>query len=68
MTLERNIILQLRKEGYSDKTILAICKNELIGLDTSKVQNALGPNRTRRISANSAYGYLPKIDSSYFLG
>jgi hypothetical protein len=41
MTLERNIILQLRREGYLDNEIMAICQNEIMGLDKNRIQEEL---------------------------
>lgn len=66
MTIERNVVLQLRKEGYSDKTILAICQNDVIGLDRNKVIQALD---VRNASARGALNYFPKgMDLGYFFG
>jgi hypothetical protein len=64
--IEENVVMQLRKEGYKDKTILAICQNEIIGMDRNKVMQALD---IRNTSTRGARDYSPKgIDSSYFLG
>jgi hypothetical protein len=39
--IERNVVLQLKREGYSNREILAISQNEVIGLDKNKVKKEL---------------------------
>lgn len=60
---ERNIILQLRREGYSDEEISAICQNEIMGLDRNMVQEELESpdNDYKNVSKESEL-------SAYFIG
>lgn len=61
MTVETNLILDLRREGYSDKEILAISQNEVIGLNRNKVK--------RELKNASSYDLIERVNlSGYFLG
>ena len=41
MILERNMVLELKREGYSNREILAICQDETVKLNKKMVKKEL---------------------------